>query len=287
MEIFNYFLNLGFTFWLLFLTIASGTIYIIDFLFFQKARLAPYKEQLVGLKKRDKRQFYKDHDLRAPFIADQARSLFSVFITVFFLRTFLVGNFMIPTASMTPTLPVGDFIFVNKTAYGVRAPFSNEIITPMGRPERGDIVVFRFPVNPDVDYVKRIVGMPGDVISYKNKMLTINGQKLDYTDCDRDAMNYYNQSLAGGSGDTICTEDLLGVKHQVDWVESSPPKDFEGLKVPARHYFVMGDNRDNSEDSRYWGFVPVKDLVGKAKVVWMSWDKIDKKVRWDQLGKVF
>jgi signal peptidase I len=287
MEIFNYFLNLGFTFWLLFLTIASGTIYLLDFLFFQQARLAPYKDQLAGLKKKEKRQFYKDHGLKAPFIADQARSLFSVFIIVFFLRTFFIGNFMIPTASMTPTLPVGDFIFVNKTAYGIRAPFSNETIVKMGKPERGDIAVFHFPVNPDVDFVKRIVGMPGDVISYKNKMLTINGHKLDYTDCNRDAKNYYNQSLAGGSGDTVCTEDLLGVKHQVDWVDSSSAKDFEGLKVPVGHYFVMGDNRDNSEDSRYWGFVPKKDLVGKAKVVWMSWDKIDKKVRWDELGKVF
>ena len=287
MEIFNYFLSLGFTFWLLFLTIVSGIIYIVDFLFFQKSRLAPYKEQLSGLNKKEKRQFYKDHGLKAPFVADQARSLFSVFIIVFFLRTFLVGNFMIPTASMTPTLPVGDFIFVNKTAYGVRAPFSNLTMIPMGKPQRGDITVFHYPVNPDVDFVKRVVGMPGDVISYKDKMLTINGKKLNYTDCDRDAENYYNQSLAGGSGDTVCTEDLLGVKHQVDWVESSPAKNFEGLKVPAGHYFMMGDNRDNSEDSRYWGFVPEKDLVGKAKVVWMSWDKIDKKVRWGELGKIF
>lgn len=287
MEIVNFFMNLGFTFWLLFLMIASGTIYVIDYIFFQKSRLAPYKKQLAVLKKKEKHQFYKDQGLKAPFIADQARSLFSVFIIVFFLRTFFVGNFMIPTASMTPTLPVGDFMFVNKTAYGTRAPFSNETMIPMGKPERGDITVFHYPVNPDVDFVKRVVGMPGDVISYKDKMLTINGQKLDYTDCNRDAMNYYNQSLAGGSGDTVCTEDLLGVKHQIDWVESSPAEDFEGLKVPAGQYFVMGDNRDNSEDSRYWGFVPEKDLVGKAKVVWMSWDKIDKKIRWDQLGKVF
>lgn len=287
MEVFNYFLNLGFTFWLLFLTIVSGIIYVIDYLFFQKYRLEPYKDQLKGLKKKEKRQFYKDHGLKAPLVADQARSLFSVFIIVFFLRTFFIGNFLIPTASMTPTLPVGDFIFVNKTAYGIRAPFSNETVIEMGKPERGDIAVFHFPVNPTVDFVKRIVGMPGDVISYKDKMLTINGHKLDYTDCNRDANNYYNQSLAGGSGDTVCTEDLLGVKHQVDWIEASAAKDFEGLKVPAGHYFVMGDNRDNSEDSRYWGFVSEKDLVGKAKIVWMSWDKIDKKVRWDELGKTF
>lgn len=287
MELFNYFLDLGFTFWLLFLTLASGVIYAIDYIFFQKTRLAPYKENLKGLSKKQKRQFYKDNGLKAPFIADQARSLFSVFIIVFFIRTFFIGNFLIPTASMTPTLPVGDFIFVNKTAYGIRAPFSNETLIKMGEPKRGDIVVFHFPVNPNVDFVKRVIGLPGDVISYKDKMLTINGKKLKYTDCDRDATNYYNQSISGGAGDTVCTEDLDGVKHRVDWVESIKGSDFENLKVPAGHYFVMGDNRDNSEDSRYWGFVPEKDLVGKAKLVWMSWDKIDKKVRWDQIGKVF
>ncbi|WP_150466619.1 signal peptidase I [Francisella sp. SYW-9] len=287
MELFNYFLDLGFTFWLLFLTIASGLIYAIDYFFFQKSRLAPYKDHLDGLNKKQKRQFYKDNDLKAPFIADQARSLFSVFIIVFFVRTFFIGNFLIPTASMTPTLPVGDFIFVNKTAYGIRAPFSNDTLINMGEPKRGDIVVFHFPVNPNVDFVKRVVGLPGDVISYKDKMLTINGHKLKYSGCDKDVTNYYNQSMSNGAGDTVCTEDLDGVKHKVDWVESVKGNDFENLKVPAGHYFVMGDNRDNSEDSRYWGFVPEQDLVGKAKLVWMSWNKIDKKVRWDQIGKVF
>ncbi|ASG68566.1 signal peptidase I [Francisella halioticida] len=287
MELFNYFLNLGFTFWLLFLTLASGLVYAIDYVFFQKSRLAHYKEHLKGFTKKQKRQFYKDNGLKAPFIADQARSLFSVFIIVFFIRIFFIGNFLIPTASMTPTLPVGDFIFVNKTAYGIRAPFSNETLINMSEPKRGDIVVFHFPVNPNVDFVKRVVGLPGDVISYKDKMLTINGKKLKYTNCDKNAVNYYNQSMSAGAGDTICTEDLDGIKHQVDWIESVKGNDFENLKVPAGHYFVMGDNRDNSEDSRYWGFVPKKDLVGKAKLVWMSWDKIDKKFRWDQIGKVF
>lgn len=287
MELLNYILNLGFTFWLLFLTIASGLIYLIDLFFFQRSRLKPYVEELKGLSKKQKRQFYKDNGLKAPLIADQARSLFSVFLVVFLLRTFLIGNFLIPTASMTPTLPVGDFIFVNKAAYGIRAPFSNETLIKTGEPKRGDILVFHFPVNPSVDFVKRVIGVPGDVISYKNKMLTINGKKLEYTNCDKDAINYYNQSLANGSGDIICTEDLDGVKHQVDWIESVNGTDFEDLKVPAGHYFVMGDNRDNSEDSRYWGFVPKKDLVGKAKIVWMSWDKVDKKVRWSEIGKVF
>lgn len=286
-NILSYLLSLGFTFWLLFLTIASGAIYAIDYLFFQRSRLIAYKDQLKGLKKKEKRQFYKDHGLKAPFVADQARSLFSVFIIVFFLRTFFVGNFLIPTASMTPTLPVGDFIFVDKTAYGIRAPFSNKTAIKVGEPKRGDIVVFHFPVNPNVDFVKRVIGLPGDVISYKDKMLTINGKKLDYTNCNRDAMNYNNNSLASGSGDTVCTENLLGFKHEIDWIEASKPANFEGLKVPPGHYFVMGDNRDNSEDSRYWGFVPEKDLVGKAKLVWMSWDKIDKKVRWGELGKMF
>ena len=282
----DYFLDLGFTFFLLFMTVASGLIYIIDYIFFQKTRLAPYKDQLRNLNKKQKRQFYKDNDLKTPLIADQARSVFSVFLVVFFLRTFLIGNFLIPTASMTPTLPVGDFIFVNKMAYGIRTPFTNEVLMKVGEPKRGDILVFHFPVNPNVDFVKRVIGVPGDVISYKDKKLTINGKKLKYTNC-KSADNYYNQSLAESGGDTVCTEDLDGVKHQVDWVKSVKGIEFESLKVPPGKYFVMGDNRDNSEDSRYWGFVPEKDLVGRAKIVWMSWDKIDKKVRWNEIGKTF
>ncbi|QIV96452.1 signal peptidase I [Allofrancisella inopinata] len=283
----EYFLSLGFTFWLLFLTFASGIIYLIDYLFFQKNRLASYREQLKALNKKQKRQFYKDHGLKAPFIADQARSLFSVFFVVFILRTFLVGNFLIPTASMTPTLPVGDFIFVDKTAYGIRAPFTNKILVNTGYPKRGDIVVFHFPVNPNVDYVKRVVGLPGDIISYKNKTLTINGKQLDYTDCDKSVMNYNNKSLSDNSGDIVCLEHLGDVTHEVDWIKSVKSQDFESLKVPEGHYFVMGDNRDNSQDSRYWGFVPEQDLVGKAKLVWMSWDNVDKKIRWNEIGKVF
>lgn len=283
----DYFLNLGFTFWLLFFALASVTVYVVDFLFFQRARLALFKTDLKGLNKKKKREFYKNNGLKAPFIADQARSLFSVFVIVFVLRTFLIGNFLIPTASMTPTLPVGDLIFVNKTAYGIRAPFSNDTLIKMGDPVRGDIVVFHYPVNPSVDFVKRVVGMPGDTISYRNKMLTINGVKLKYTNCDRGAHNYYNDNMSGAGGDTVCTEQLGDVSHKIDWVNDDHSLNFYNLKVPKGKYFVMGDNRDNSEDSRYWGFVPQKDLVGKAKVVWMSWDKINKKVRWSELGRTF
>ncbi|GAB4222696.1 MAG: signal peptidase I [Francisella sp.] len=286
-EIINYFSNFGFTFWLLFLTIASGIIYAIDFLFFQKKRLAIYSDELKGLNKKQRRQFYKEKGLKAPFIADQARSLFSVFLIVFIIRTFFVGNFLIPSASMTPTLPVGDFIFVNKTAYGIRSPFSNDTLIKMGEPKRGDIVVFHYPVNPKIDFVKRVIGLPGDVISYKDKRLTINGKQLEYTNCHYNAKNYYNQSLSNGKGDIVCIENLDGIKHEIDWISSVNDSEFENLKVPAGHYFVMGDNRDNSEDSRYWGFVPEKYLVGKAKVVWMSWDKINKKIRWDEIGKIF
>ncbi|MFC4892624.1 signal peptidase I [Pseudofrancisella aestuarii] len=280
-------MSFNFTFWLLFLSIASGVIYLIDLFFFQRKRLKPYKAELKKLSKKEKRQFYKNHNLKAPLVADYARSLFGVFVAVFIIRTFLIGNFLIPTASMTPTLPVGDFIFVDKTAYGVRAPFSNNVLIPIGEPKRGDIVVFHFPVNPKVDFIKRVIGVPGDVISYKDKRLTINGKPLKYTDCDYHTKNYYNQGGNRESQDIVCVEHLGDIQYKVDWMSIAEPTNFDGVTVPEGSYFVMGDNRDNSEDSRYWGFVSNKDLVGKAKIVWFSWDSHDKSVRLGEIGRTF
>ncbi|MFZ9034933.1 MAG: signal peptidase I [Francisellaceae bacterium] len=277
-------MNIDFSFWLLVLTIASGIIALIDKYKFEPKRLAPVAEQLKGMSKKERHKFiHKNKVLKPPFFADYARSLFSVFLIVFILRGFLLGNFYIPTPSMSPTLPVGDFLIVNKTAYGIRNPLTNDVWIPTGTPKRGDIVVFHYPVNPGVDYIKRVVGLPGDVISYTDKKLTINGKPLAYTDCK------YDQKNSGYNGDvanTICMEQLGNVNHPVDWESDRPAQNFTDLVVPKGQYFVMGDNRDNSEDSRYWGFVPEKDLVGRASFVWMSWDGQNKRIRFNELGSI-
>ncbi|WP_395946505.1 signal peptidase I [Caedibacter taeniospiralis] len=276
-------MNIDFSFWLLVLTIASGIIAAIDKFKFEPKRLAPVMDELQGMKKKDRHRFIqKNKALRAPFFADYARSLFSVFLIVFILRGFLIGNFLIPSASMTPTLPVGNFILVNKTAYGIRNPITNNVWIETGEPKRGDIAVFHFPVNPGVDFIKRIVGVPGDVISYQDKKLTINGKALEYSDCKDNQINSYN----GSGANTICTEHLGEVAHQIDNMTNAPSANFTHLVVPKGMYFAMGDNRDNSEDSRYWGFVPEKDLVGKASFVWFSWNSLNSSIRWNQIGKI-
>ncbi|WP_116963961.1 signal peptidase I [Fastidiosibacter lacustris] len=276
-------MNIDFSFWLLVLTIASGIIAIIDKFKFEPKRLAPVIDQLKGMSKKERHKFIqKNKALKAPFLADYARSLFSVFLIVFILRGFLIGNFLIPSASMTPTLPVGNFILVNKTAYGIRNPITNAIWIKTGDPQRGDIVVFHFPVNPNVDFIKRVVGVPGDVISYQNKKLTINGKSIEYSNCKYDQINSYN----GNGANTICMEHLGNTPHEIDMIANTPSADFTNLVVPQGMYFVMGDNRDNSEDSRYWGFVSEKDLVGKARFVWFSWNSLNNSIRWNQIARV-
>lgn len=276
-------MNIDFSFWLLVLTIASGIIAAIDKYKFEGKRLAPVADQLKGMTKKQRRKFiHKSKALRPPFFADYARSLFSVFLIVFILRGFLIGNFLIPSASMTPTLPVGNFILVNKTAYGIRNPITNKVWITVGKPKRGDIVVFHFPVNPEVDFIKRVIGLPGDVISYQNKQLTVNGVPVTYTDCKTNQINPYN----GDNMNTICYEHLTDKPHKIDMITTRPSADFVNLTVPKGMYFVMGDNRDNSEDSRYWGFVKDEELVGRASVVWFSWDSLNYSVRWHEIGKI-
>lgn len=276
-------MNIDFSFWLLVLTIASGVIALIDKFKFEPKRLAPVLDQLKPMKKKERRKFIqKNKALKAPVIADYARSLFSVFLIVFILRGFLIGNYLIPSASMTPTLPVGNFILVNQTAFGIKNPITNSTLIATGEPKRGDIIIFHYPVNPGVDFIKRVIGVPGDVISYKDKKLTINGIPAKYTNCKDNQVNSYN----GNTANTICTESFDGSSHQIDNIASAPSANFTNLVVPKGMYFVMGDNRDNSEDSRYWGFVPEKNVVGNASLVWFSWNSLNHSVRWNEIGKV-
>jgi signal peptidase I len=223
--------------------------------------------------------------LRQPLWIEYSGSFFPVILMVFAVRGFLYEPFKIPSSSMVPTLEIGDLILVNKFKYGIRLPILNKKIIEISDPQRGDVMVFKYPKDMSLDYIKRVVGVPGDKIEYKNKRLSVNGKALDY----QNMPDYLNSESAGESLMYYkqLTENLTGVKHNILNDDRVPPfisnadnfpqhelcsYNAEGFActVPAGHYFMMGDNRDNSLDSRYWGFVPDKNIVGKAFVVWMN-----------------
>jgi signal peptidase I len=221
---------------------------------------------------------------KEPLLVEYARSFFPVVLIVLLLRSFLVEPFRIPSGSMMPTLLIGDFILVNKYTYGIRLPVVNTKIVEMGEPKRGDIVVFRFPKDPTVDYIKRIIGLPGDRIAYYNKQIYLNGAPVKQTSLG----DYEGSYQAGGmmGAELLVNEDLDGVTHDI-LVRKGEPSAREGeFTVPAGHYFVMGDNRDNSNDSRFWGPVPEGNLVGKAFFIWMSWDSGKPGIAFNRLGTV-
>ncbi len=220
-----------------------------------------------------------------------AKSFFPVILIVFLVRSFLVEPFKIPSGSMIPTLLIGDFILVNKFTYGIRLPVVNKKIVALNEPQRGDVMVFRYPEDVSIDYIKRIVGVPGDKIEYRNKRLTINGKPApteeagDYLDIESD-LNYQNlklqtEELGAHAHRTIQNPNVPAI--HLGSVQSFPHRDNciigeEGLSctVPPGHYFMMGDNRDNSKDSRYWGFVPDENIVGKAFMIWWHWGKFSR-----------
>lgn len=210
---------------------------------------------------------------------DFCRSFFPVILLVLLLRSFLVEPFRIPSGSMIPTLMIGDFILVNKYTYGLRDPVFNKEFLKVGRPARGDVAVFRFPQNPSVDYIKRIVGLPGDVIAYRNKQLSVNGEPLPL-----DADGVY--TAAGGSMPDVVyrfRERMDDREHHIIVNPARMAEDFE-FEVPAGHYFAMGDNRDGSYDSRGWGPVPEENLVGKGFFIWMSWNAERFQPEWSRIG---
>ena len=218
-----------------------------------------------------------------PVVVDMARAFFPVIVVVFLIRSFWVEPFKIPSGSMKPTLLVGDFILVNKYTYGIRIPVINKKLVPIDDVKRGDVVVFRYPADPSVDYIKRVVGIPGDKVVYRNKRLTINGEPVPaqgagfYTDAE---LNYLRLPTF--------IEKLGDHNHQMMIVPAQPPVDLAQVRqfadrknceynddgfscvVPAGRYFMMGDNRDQSSDSRYWGFVPDDHIKGRAFLVWMN-----------------
>lgn len=224
--------------------------------------------------------------LMQPWWLDWTAGLFPVIVGVFVLRSFLFEPFKIPSGSMVPTLMVGDLILVNKFDYGVRLPVLNKKVIANNDPQRGDVMVFRYPPDPRLDYIKRVVGVPGDEVAYLNQKLTLNGQPVPVKALgefyDEDSLRYAPQfSEKLGEKDHLI---LVDPRRSSFFGTDSPRFPFaencrysaEGVicKVPAGHYFVMGDNRDNSQDSRYWGFVPDENLVGRAFFVWMNFGNL-------------
>jgi len=217
-----------------------------------------------------------------PLLVEYAHSFFPIVFIVLILRSFIAEPFRIPSGSMMPTLLVGDFILVNKYTYGIRLPVLNTKMVELNSPERGDIVVFRFPKNPAVDYIKRVVGISGDKISYYKKTVYVNGKLAKQV-----SLGSY-QGVGQGTNMTGAehfVENLAGVDHSI-LVKHGLPSVEGVFVVPEGQYFVMGDNRDNSNDSRYWGTVPEENLVGKAFFIWMSWDWQHKGVGFDRIGTV-
>lgn len=280
------------------LTIVTGVIWFFDVFFLGKKRRAIADKALAEFDTRSAklsadgirlevggRAELEARLLKQPVWIEYSGSFFPVIALVFFLRSFLYEPFKIPSGSMLPTLFIGDMILVNKFTYGIRLPIINKKIIELNNPQRGDVMVFKYPENPSLDYIKRVVGVPGDKIVYKNKRLAVNDKELSY-----ESMRDFLHEGTSLTYSTQLNENLTGVQHRILNDGEKPAfvrnyrqyPEFPNRKscsydeagftctVPAGNYFMMGDNRDNSEDSRYWGFVPDENIVGKAFFIWMN-----------------
>jgi len=273
------------------LLIVTGIVWFTDVLALRRRRRARAQAareavlpSLQGLDaegaQRAGQQAY-DSAMRAPWWIEYGVSFFPVILFVFVLRSFLIEPFRIPSGSMMPTLESGDLILVNKYTYGIRLPIVDKLVVPLGSPQRGDVVVFRYPVEPGVDYIKRVVGLPGDEVVYRNKTLYVNGREVpetragDYFEPDQSQyVERYNERL--GSREHQILVNKNGPQHLMATTQYPFRENCQyaangiACKVPEGHYFMMGDNRDNSLDSRFWGFVPDRNIVGRAFFIWMN-----------------
>ncbi len=253
---------------LVMLTLLSGVIGGLDRFWFERRRCA----QSANL------QGARETLVAQRPIAEYSRSFFPVLAAVLVLRSFVVEPFQIPSASMVPTLQVGDYILVNKFSYGLRLPVLKTKIFAVGEPKRGDVIVF-FPPNKEVYFIKRLIGLPGDHIQYRHKVLYINGVKADQT---------YLATLAQLPSTELASEQLGNVEHNIyKQVDSfNPVADEVDVTVQPGHYFMMGDNRDNSLDSRFWGQVPEENIVGRAFAIWMHWESLFSLPSFDRVGAI-
>jgi signal peptidase I len=254
-----------FSFFLVVLTLATGLVWAADHWLFRPQRL----RAAAG----------SAHAPPEPVIVEYARSFFPIILIVLVIRSFLFEPFRIPSDSMMPTLLDGDFIFVNKYAYGIRLPVLNSEIVPMSKPQRGDVVVFRLPSDPSTNYIKRLVGLPGDHIVVSDKRVYINGVLQDVR------LDGMSEPYGGTPTAQIGIEHLGAIEHRTLYIAERPSVDFNDV-VPEGHYFFMGDNRDNSRDSRFpeVGFVPAGNIVGKAVRIWLSWN-LPHAPLWHRIGE--
>jgi len=248
------------TFFLVLLTLITGILLLFDIL---------YKGKI------------KDQwNINTIFI--HAKSFFPVLLIILIIRSFIVQPYKVPTGSLSPTIIPVEFILVNQFAYGLKLPILNINILNIGEPKRGDLVLFRYPKNPKILFVKRVIGLPGDNITYYKKILKINGEITTqlFQNIDLDMEGEFPKIVK------VKIENLNGLKHKI-FIRDEINKDERfDIIVPNNFYFMMGDNRDSSNDSRHWGFVPKNNLVGKAFAIWMSWDQERKIIRWERIGKI-
>ena len=242
-----------FSFFLVVAALVTGLVWLIDARLFRPRRLAGAGSAAGGAPE--------------PILVEYARSFFPIILLVLVIRSFLYEPFRIPSDSMMPTLLDGDFIFVNKFTYGLRLPVANTEIVPMGDPQRGDVVVFRLPSDPSTNYIKRLVGLPGDHVVVREKRVYINDVLQDVQ------LDGYFEAFNSTPRAQIGIEKIGPVAHRTLYIDERPSYDFDDV-VPAGHYFFMGDNRDNSRDSRFpeVGFVPQDNVVGKAVRIWLNWN---------------
>lgn len=250
---------------LAFVTVFAGVITIVNYLLKKLTRVAT--------------------DTSTNLILDYSRSLFPVLLVVLIIRTFVFQPYRVPTGSLEPTVMPGDMIFATQYNYGLKLPFWDSTILKTGQPKRGDIVLFHWPVNPtQLTLVKRVIGLPGDHVSYINKVLYINGEEAKQHD-----KGSFQEDLGNNQTQVVerYQENLDGIKHDILRNADKPGINFRDLVVPQGMYFVMGDNRDNSDDSRSWGFVPSQDIFGKARFVFFNMRLSPLQIKWDRIGDTF
>jgi signal peptidase I len=260
--------------------VVTGGLWLLDKFFLRQRR-----EQNADALARQGNEQAAAQARHEPVIIEYARAFFPVILIVFVIRSFMVEPFRIPSGSMMPNLLNGDFILVNKFSYGIRLPVLNEKAVALGNPKRGDVMVFRYPVDPSTNFIKRVIGVPGDHVVYKRKQLYINGKPMEQAE----RQPYSSPHMPGAGELNRWVEDIDGNRHAI-LIDGERGDLVLEFTVPAGQYFVMGDNRDHSHDSRYWRFVPDRNVVGRAFLIWFSFDTVSpdkwfwQRIVWDRIG---